>query len=137
MKYATIMFIISILAPLCSHGDIAQHESTRSHLFHCHDQGKKQLTKSILIFQGFLKYVEAVVSFLTVGTNNLLCGIFIHIYSHSLMHGKQNYLNHRKLIIIAQSASHIKQTWSQSGVEKVLCQDRRGGAVLNLFVLTF
>lgn len=66
MKYATIMFIISILAPLCSHGDIAQRESTHSHLFHCHDQGKKQLTKSILIFQGFLKYVEAVVSFLTV-----------------------------------------------------------------------
>lgn len=59
MKYATIMFIISILAPLCSHGDmgwdIAQRESTHSHLFHCHDQGKKQLTKSILNFQGFLK----------------------------------------------------------------------------------
>ncbi len=140
MKYATIMFIISLLAPLCSQGDmgwdIAQRESTHSHLFHCHDQGKKQLTKSIIIFQGFLKYVEAVVSLLTVGTNNLLWVIFIHI-CHNLTHGKYNYLNHRKWIIIAQSASHIKQTWSQSGVEKVLCQNSRGGAVLNLFALTF
>lgn len=67
----------------------------------------------------------------------MYCGEYSFICTATVMDGKYNFLNHRKLIIIAQSASHIKQTWSQSGVEKVLCQDRRGGAVLNLFALTF
>lgn len=80
LKYAMIMFIISILAPLCSHGDIAQHESTHSHLFHCHDQSKEQLTKSILIFQGLLKSVEAVLSSLTIRILKILyCGEYSFI----------------------------------------------------------